>query len=462
MNCMNCGAYLTDMDLDYCTHCGCNVLVQKKVDYLSKYYYNQGLEKASIRDLSGAINCLKQSLTYNKGNIQARNLLGLVYFETGEVVAALSEWVISKNLQPGRNLASEYIDKLQANPNKLEAINETIKKYNDALALCRDGHEDMAAIRLKKILTQNSKLIKGYHLLALIQIKNEEWNKARRTLRKAAKIDKTNTTTLRFLREVDEQTGVTTKLEHKSKGFFKGNQTIQDREDSLFGDQPIQPPVYKSRGRASLFFTLMAGFAAGALAFWLLAVPAIRQGIYREANKQIVKYSESLASQGVELSKAQNRAQESGDTMEAAAKQLEEEKKKASSYEALMASYSAMIQENWDEAALKIQQVYVDMLSDDVMGIYNTICANTGVSGIESSEEDGESGDGDMEEPSASPDEPLAGDGYQGDGSPDGSYTGDDYSGDGYSGDGYSGGGYSGDGYSGDGYSGDGYSGDGY
>ena len=83
MNCMNCGAYLMDMDLDYCPHCGCNVLIQKKVDYISKCYYNQGLEKASIRDLSGAITCLKQSLAYNKLNIPARNLLGLVYFETG-------------------------------------------------------------------------------------------------------------------------------------------------------------------------------------------------------------------------------------------------------------------------------------------------------------------------------------------------------------------------------------------
>ena len=72
-----------------------------------------------------------------KRNIRARNLLGLVYFETGEVVSALSEWVISKNLQPTRNLASEYINKLQANSNKLEAINETIRKYNDALNLCR-------------------------------------------------------------------------------------------------------------------------------------------------------------------------------------------------------------------------------------------------------------------------------------------------------------------------------------
>lgn len=89
-----------------------------------------------------------------------------------------------QNLQPTRNQASEYINKLQANPNKLAAINETIKKYNHALLLCREGHEDMAAIQLRKILAQNSKLIKGYHLLALIQIKNEEWNRARRTSKK--------------------------------------------------------------------------------------------------------------------------------------------------------------------------------------------------------------------------------------------------------------------------------------
>ena len=66
MNCMNCGAFLTDPDLDYCPNCGYNVLIQKKVDYLSKSLYNQGLEKASIRDLSGAIACLKQSLIYDK------------------------------------------------------------------------------------------------------------------------------------------------------------------------------------------------------------------------------------------------------------------------------------------------------------------------------------------------------------------------------------------------------------
>ena len=386
MNCMNCGAFLVDKDLDYCPKCGCNVLIQKKVDYLSRKCYNEGLEKASVRDLSGAISCLKQSLMYNKHNIQARNLLGLVYFETGEVVAALSEWVISKNLQPSRNLASEYINKLQANSNKLEAINETIRKYNDALNLCREGHEDMAAIRLKKILTQNPKLIKGYHLLALVQIKEGEYNKARRTLRKAAKIDKTNTTTLRFLSEIDEQTGVSTRLDRQNKRSKK-------QVDSSESDMVIRMPQYKEKSRVSLFFTLIAGFAAGLLAFYLLAVPAIRQGIYREANQQIVKYSDAVSSQGAELTKAQSQAQESGDTVEVASKQIEEEKKKSSSYEALIEAYAALQQQNMDEAALKIQNVYADLLSADLKGIYNTICNSTGTTGIEGTT-DGTSADG--------------------------------------------------------------------
>ena len=89
---------------------------------------------------------------------------------TGEAVAALSEWIISKNIMPENNIASEYIERLQQNANKLDVINQTIKKYNDSLQCCRKGSEDVAVIQLKKILNQNPKLIKGYHLLALIYL----------------------------------------------------------------------------------------------------------------------------------------------------------------------------------------------------------------------------------------------------------------------------------------------------
>lgn len=385
MNCVNCGALLNESDLEYCPNCGCNVLIQKKVDYLSKSLYNQGLEKASIRDLSGAIACLKQSLVYDKRNIRARNLLGLVYFETGEVVSALSEWVISKNLQPMRNQASDYINKLQANPNKLSAINETIRKYNHALILCREGHDDMAAIQLRKILAQNSKLIKGYHLLALIQMKNHEWNKARRTLKKAARIDKTNTTTLRFLREVDEQTGVTTKLEKRPKkklfDFSNKKKQAEDSEDGI-----TQAPVYKEHTGVSLFVVLLAGIAAGAGAFWLLVMPQIRQNIYKEANQQIVQYSESLASQGAELSKAQGEAETSSNTVEELTQQLTTEQTKTSSYEALLTAYYYVQQQSLDDAALQVQNVDVSVLTDSQKTIYNAVKKATGVSGINDTE----------------------------------------------------------------------------
>ena len=400
MNCVNCGAFLTDMDLDYCPNCGYNVLIQKKVDYLSKSFYNQGLEKASIRDLSGAIACLKQSLIYDKRNIKARNLLGLVYFETGEVVSALSEWVISKNLQPARNLATEYINKLQANRNRLNAINETIKKYNTALMLCREGHEDMAAIKLRRILSQNPKLIKGYHLLALIQMKNHEWNKARRTLKKAARIDKTNTTTLRFLREVDEQTGVTTNLEKSKKGLFHSNKASKQDTDIFASEQVVQQPVYKERSGLSAFFILMAGIAAGVGAFWLLAAPAIRQGIYKEANQQIVQYSESLASQAAELTKAQSDAKEATESADEVSQQLTSEQTKSKSYQALLQAYAAYQQKSFDDAALELQNVQQDVLSDSQKTIYNTIsqAVNSGNTGSSDTSDDGSDDSGEYDD----------------------------------------------------------------
>ena len=60
MKCMNCGAELNDSA--YCPKCGCDVSVQKQAIVLSGLYYNQGLEKAQVRDLSGAIDMLRKRI----------------------------------------------------------------------------------------------------------------------------------------------------------------------------------------------------------------------------------------------------------------------------------------------------------------------------------------------------------------------------------------------------------------
>jgi len=176
MFCYNCGRHLSEHD--FCTACGADVSLYKKIMHVSNMFYNEGLEKAGVRDLSGAINSLRQSLKFNKNNIEARNLLGLIYFEMGEVVAALSEWVISKNLRAEKNIADDYINMVQSNATRLDAINQTIKKYNQALVYCLQDSKDLAIIQLKKVLSLNPKFIRAHQLLALLYIDSEQWEKA--------------------------------------------------------------------------------------------------------------------------------------------------------------------------------------------------------------------------------------------------------------------------------------------
>ena len=370
MNCLNCQTPVS-RGTEYCPKCGFHVLSQRKAIYLSKLYYNQGLEKASVRDLSGAISCLRQSLKFNKLNIQARNLLGLVYFETGEVVAALCEWVISKNMKQKDNLAVYYIDKLQANPIRLEIINRTVNKYNLALSYCRQGNEDMAVIQLKKLLSQNPKLIKAYHLLALVQMKEGEYAKARRTLKKALKIDKTNTTSLRFLREVDEQTGTTTDLSGRTRKVSSGasENPLKKRMVKAGNDFVIVPPPFRERSKVGFVINVLAGVLIGVAVMWYLVVPAKTQQAYDTMNQEI------LASGGVLLTQEvkEEPQQEETDKSQDLETQLAEASSKASSAENLMLAYQAMDTQDLKNAAQYLKNVQEEDLSGKMKAIYQTV-----------------------------------------------------------------------------------------
>ena len=191
MNCPRCNAKVAFMK-DRCDNCGQDLKTYRKVISLSNIYYNKGLEQAKVRDLSGAIRSLKQSLEFNKLNTNARNLLGLIYFEEGEIVSALSEWVISKNFQEKNNDADQYMNAIQSTPNKLDSYNQTIKKYNSALYSAQHGDGDMAIIQLKKVVSLNPKFVRAHQLLALLYMmsgKKDQRIRAKRLLTAIQKVD---------------------------------------------------------------------------------------------------------------------------------------------------------------------------------------------------------------------------------------------------------------------------------
>ena len=174
----------------------------KKIVYHSNYWYNDGLRKAKMRDMSGAVASLRRSLQFNRENIAARNLLGLVYYGIGEVPEALVEWIISKNLKARDNIADYYIKNVQASAKELETINLAIRKYNQCLAYCQQNGEDLAVIQLKQVISAHPSFLKAYQLLALIYLHTEQYPHARQVLRTARKLDTTNDITLRYMHEL--------------------------------------------------------------------------------------------------------------------------------------------------------------------------------------------------------------------------------------------------------------------
>lgn len=314
MKCYNCGCNLSEKD--FCTSCGADVSLYKRIMHISNRFYNDGLEKANVRDLSGAIISLRQSLKFNKNNIDARNLLGLVYFEMGEVVAALSEWVISKNLRTKKNIADDYLDAIQNNPSRLETINQTIKKYNQALAYCHQDSNDLAVIQLKKVLSLNPNFIQAHQLLALLYINIEEFDRAKRELEKCKRIDVNNTMTLRLLKEVN---GKTTEAEEKG-GSKKGKNIAREAVKYQSGNETIIQPLNEKEPAGFLtFFNVIIGIVIGVALAWFLILPARIQNAKADINGQLVEVSQQAdakAASIVELEQKVKALTESNTTLQ--------------------------------------------------------------------------------------------------------------------------------------------------
>ena len=111
MICFYCGNETIDDQV--CPYCGKDQSAYRMILVAAGRYYNDGLKKARVRDLSGAADSLNRCLRMDKYYTVARNLLGLVYFEMGQTVLALREWVLSKNLQPNDNPVDRYLAVVQ-------------------------------------------------------------------------------------------------------------------------------------------------------------------------------------------------------------------------------------------------------------------------------------------------------------------------------------------------------------
>lgn len=335
----------------------------------SDYWYNDGLRKANMRDLSGAVSSLKRSLQYNRSNIAARNLLGLVYYGRGEVVEALVEWIISKNLKSYENIANYYIKKVQESPNELEQINQAIHKYNQCLVYARQHGEDLAIIQLKKVIQAHPTFLKAHQLLALLYIETEQYAKARQLLRRAHKMDITNTITLAYMHELSQmQKQKVTKLKEEKEEtvtYSLGNETII---------QPVSASL-KDNAAVLTIVNIIIGIVLGAAVVWFLISPTVIQNKTRETNNTIVELSEEVAARDTQISVLKDELESYRSTDEEAKSAIESSGNTQESYETVLRVkelYDAGATSNADMTELLLQ-VQPDALGERGKAVYGEV-----------------------------------------------------------------------------------------
>ena len=372
MKCFNCGADLKDSE--YCSQCGADVKLYSRMLKLSNAYYNEGLEKAKVRDLSGAVLALRESLKINKKNTNARNLLGLVYYEMGMAVEALTQWIISRSFQSSKNIADEYIESIQNNPARLDTVNTSLRKYNQALVYCQQGSYDLAIIQLKKVLSVNGKLLDAHLLLALLYMKVENYARARNEIKKVLAVDCNNTQALRYLKELNRETDKDQpKEEEKTKDYIaytRDNETI------------IQPVGVKDNSGFHAILNVVIGLVIGVAVMGLLIMPALQSKKSGELNKAVAEYSDQVDAKSATLDSLKQENESLKQQAEEATKAASDAADKVSSYEELLKAYASYSAGDSAAALQELEAINQDTLSDDAKTLYSSVFSEVGVTAV--------------------------------------------------------------------------------
>ena len=272
-------------------------------------YYNRGLVRARERDLSGAAPLLKRALELDKTHTDARNLLGLVFYELGEVGDALVQWVISMGLQPENNAAIRYLDDIRRKSGRMRTYTRQIQRYNAALELAKHGAHDTAIHQLSGVLSEHPNYVRAGLLMSLLCMEAEDWTRAEHYLKQVQQTDVANPQAARYLLEVQEHLTRIAERKEEAKGEELLKNTISHRE--MTDDDVIMPPSYRESTGWQTVMNMGIGLLIGAASVLFLYMPTKTAELTRKHNQDLISVSDKLSAANHEISGLKEQSQAS-------------------------------------------------------------------------------------------------------------------------------------------------------
>lgn len=336
---------------------------RQTVARLADLHYNRGLAAATDRDMTAAVTELSTALTIRRDHTQARDLLGLVYYETGQAARALEQWIISRELDPAGELSARYIDDMQHDAGRLRAMESALVRYNRALHSCRSGHDDAAAVELRRSLTQNPKLLVAWQLLALVEAHRGRLTQAERMLRRAAAIDIGSGLTQHLKKLVSGERGT---QEERRGRVLPGRK--KEKEEGAIRNTGNRRSFLNTN-----LFNILIGAAVGIMGTWALLTPAKVRETKNEMNARIVEYTNTVTEQKEQIGILQDRVATLQQAVADAEEASETSERRAKSYRGLLNVYKAYGENDIETAGRAVLDIDESLLDDEALAIYNEI-----------------------------------------------------------------------------------------
>lgn len=255
---------------------------EKKVKRLSIKYYNKGLELARDGKITYAIERLRKSVEYNKKNIDAQNLLGLLYYRLGRVTNAYIHWGISVNINSSdQNRAVDYVDDI-LNSVDFDSKCKAISIYNEALKLVKKENYDTAIMRLKRGLELNPESVDILNLLSYSYIVQGDEHDAFKYVEKVLKIDHSNPIAKGYKNMIKPE---------KLSLFAKARENDSESDDSVYSNYINYNVVPKKSHIKQYVFLFAAGLITASLVFGALIIPSVFKHYEREIGSYETDYA---------------------------------------------------------------------------------------------------------------------------------------------------------------------------
>ncbi len=195
MQCQICGR---ETHGDICKKCLKAIKMDDRLKDMSNEYYNRGLKKAQVRDITGALKDLEKSIAYDKNNYYARNLAGLCYREIGMYGEASKNWFLSRYNEFPDNKVQDYIDEIGVELSQNKGLVKSIELYNEALV--KIGNKELADTYtlLVEATEMNVNFVPALNLLILVHLIQRQYDRAIPLIDRVLAIDVKNEKALHY------------------------------------------------------------------------------------------------------------------------------------------------------------------------------------------------------------------------------------------------------------------------